>query len=80
MSAAVNMQVKILIPYYCFASARIMQAFSVVAMGITTCCLIYLDKESVNSTLVIYLHLLSFAAHFGAQCWVTFVAGSYFNE
>ncbi|XP_045182290.1 transmembrane protein 205-like isoform X2 [Mercenaria mercenaria] len=28
-----------------------------------------------RSTNIVFLHLLSFAAHFGAQCWVTFVAG-----
>ncbi|XP_060598079.1 transmembrane protein 205-like [Ruditapes philippinarum] len=33
-------------------------------------------KSSANkSSHIAFLHLLSFAAHFGAQCWVTFVAG-----
>ncbi|XP_053383052.1 transmembrane protein 205-like isoform X1 [Mercenaria mercenaria] len=28
-----------------------------------------------RSTNILFLHLLSFAVHFGVQCWVTFVAG-----
>lgn len=28
-----------------------------------------------RTTSIVFLHLLSFAAHLGAQCWVTFVAG-----
>ena len=29
-----------------------------------------------NSTAVAFVHLMSFAMHFGAQCWVTFIAGN----
>lgn len=28
-----------------------------------------------NSTTVAFIHLLTFAIHYGAQCWVTFIAG-----
>ena len=33
-----------------------------------------------NSTAVAFVHLMSFAMHFGAQCWVTFIAGLAHNS
>ncbi|XP_060598078.1 transmembrane protein 205-like [Ruditapes philippinarum] len=33
------------------------------------------NPQGTKTTTVVFVHLLSFAAHFGAQCWVTFIAG-----
>ena len=38
------------------------------------------NPHGTRSTTTVFLHLLSFAAHFGAQCWVTFIAGTFFNR
>ncbi|XP_052236874.1 uncharacterized protein LOC127848446 [Dreissena polymorpha] len=55
----------------CARSVQYFAASAIVAMVVL---ISVADGREVNMTAVIYVHLLSFAAHFGAQCWVTFVA------
>lgn len=60
-----------------FCSSRIVQYFSVVTVSSMVMYMKFCDKRTSdeNLTNVIFMHLLTFAAHFGAQFWVTFIAG-----
>ncbi|XP_052764757.1 transmembrane protein 205-like [Mya arenaria] len=55
--------------------SRFVQYFSAIALATTILYLIAGTGSNETSKLVTFLHILSFAAHFGAQCWVTFIAG-----
>ncbi|WAR17208.1 TM205-like protein [Mya arenaria] len=55
--------------------AEIVKHFSAVIIALTAICLVFSDRLTFNPQVVTFLHLLTFSAHFGAQCWVTFIAG-----
>lgn len=68
-----------------YFSPKIVRYFSVATMAAMLMYIRFSGKrsESDQSTKVIFMHLLTFAAHFGAQFWVTFIAGkkiSFFME
>lgn len=58
-------------------SSNVVRYFSALTITMTAIYFIYPSPQQYvsSSTSVFFLHLVSFAAHFGAQIWVTFIAG-----
>lgn len=58
-------------------SSKLGRYMSVAVVAVLLSCLFSGPGTSLanKKTTTFFLHLLTFATHFGAQCWVTFVAG-----